>query len=184
MSRDRLIRRQRRKAQDKAQDSSENSKIVRIVLTGGPCGGKSSCLNQLVKRLQEQRYNVYVAPEMPTLMKQHCECPYPFKPNPTVSDAMHALSWESNKMQLQADMEDALYDVARTSGERTVILCDRGLPDSAAYVSEDAFQTILDDHDWLLDKLMARYSKYAAAPLDAQTQDRTSLLLRACACRR
>merc|ERR1712185_733716 len=61
-------------------------------------------------------------------------------------------------MQLQADMEDALYDVARSSGERSVILCDRGLPDSAAYVSEDAFQTILDDHDWLLDKLMARYS--------------------------
>ena len=148
--RDRL-RRQRRKTESGDQ-------IVRIVLTGGPCGGKSSCLTQLVKRLQEQRYNVYVAPEMPTMLKQHCECPYPFKPNPTVADAMHALSWESNKMQLQADMEDALYDVARSSGERTVILCDRGLPDSAAYVSEDAFQTILDDHDWLLDKLMARYS--------------------------
>ena len=98
----------------------------------------------------EQRFNVYVAPEMPTLLKRDCECPYPFTPEPTVADAMHALSWESNKMQLQADMEDALYDLARSSGQRTVILCDRGLPDSAAYVSEDTFQTILDDHDWLL----------------------------------
>lgn len=150
--RERLMRRHHRE-KAKSEDA-----IHRIVLTGGPCGGKSSCLNQLVKRLQEQRYNVYVAPEMPTLLKQHCECPYPFKPNPTIADTMHALSWESNKMQLQADMEDALYDLARSSGEKTVILCDRGLPDSAAYVSEDAFQTILDDHDWMSDKLMARYS--------------------------
>ena len=81
--------------------------VFTVVLTGGPCGGKSSCLNQLVKRLQEQGLNVYVAPEMPTLLKQHCECPFPFTPNPTLEDTMHCLTWESNKMQLQADMEDA-----------------------------------------------------------------------------
>ena len=60
--------------------------VTRIVLTGGPCGGKSTCLNQLVKRLQEHQYQVLVAPEMPTLLKQLCDCPFPFAPNPTVKD--------------------------------------------------------------------------------------------------
>jgi hypothetical protein len=67
------------------------------------------------------------------------------------------LCWEGNKMRLQLDVEDALSDVARSSGRKTVIICDRGLPDSAAYVSEDDFQSILDEHDWMLDRLMARY---------------------------
>ena len=60
-----------------------------IALTGGPCGGKSTCLNQLVKRLQEHQFNVLIAPEMPTLLKQMCECPFPFVPNASASDALH-----------------------------------------------------------------------------------------------
>ena len=61
-------------------------------------------------------------------------------------------------MRLQLDLEDALCEIARSSGRKTVVICDRGLPDSAAYVTEDDFQSILDEHDWLLDRLMARYS--------------------------
>ena len=136
--------------------NAEVADVTRIVLTGGPCGGKSSCLNQLVHRLQEHGYEVFVAPEMPTLLKYQCGCAFPFVPSPTPHDEAHQLKWEACKMQLQMDMEDALTEVATSSGKRSVVICDRGMPDSAAYVSEEAFAMILDDRDWLLDKLMAR----------------------------
>ena len=133
-------------------------RVTKIALTGGPCGGKSSCLNQVMKRLQEQGYMVFVAPEMPTMLKQHCECPFPFVPDASVADSAHMLCWEGNKMRMQQELEDSLHDIAASSGKKTVIICDRGLPDSAAYTSEHEFQTILEEHDWILDKLMNRYS--------------------------
>ena len=119
-------------------------RVTKIALTGGPCGGKSSCLNQVMKRLQEQGYMVFVAPEMPTMLKPHCECPFPFVPDASVADSAHMLCWEGNKMRMQQELEDSLHDIAASSGKKTVIICDRGLPDSAAYTSEHEFQTILD----------------------------------------
>ena len=80
------------------------SNVHMIALTGGPCGGKSTCLNQLVKRLQEHQFNVLIAPEMPTLLKQMCECPFPFVPNAWPSDSLHMLCWEGNRVRLQLDL--------------------------------------------------------------------------------
>ena len=77
-------------------------RVTKIALTGGPCGGKSSCLNQVMKRLQEQGYMVFVAPEMPTMLKQHCECPFPFVPDASVADSAHMLCWEGNKMRMRS----------------------------------------------------------------------------------
>ena len=129
-----------------------------ICLTGGPCGGKSSCLTQLVKELAYKDFQVFVAPEMPTLMQTECLCEFPFVPNATVEQVAHMNCWEGNKMQLQENMEDALHQIAVSSGKRTIIICDRGVPDSAAYVDENHFQDILDHRNWNQDKLFDRYS--------------------------
>lgn len=64
-------------------------------------------------------------------------CPFPWVPSPTAAQVRHQLVWEANKMQLQIDLEDALMEVAQSSGKPTVILCDRGVPDSAAYVDDN-----------------------------------------------
>ena len=151
-------------------------RVTKIALTGGPCGGKSSCLNQVMKRLQEQGYMVFVAPEMPTMLKQHCECPFPFVPDASVADSAHMLCWEGNKMRMQQELEDSLHDIAASSGKKTVIICDRGLPDSAAYTSEHEFQTILEEHDWILDKLMNRYSSSFTSSLRRSTRPCTRKL--------
>ena len=42
----------------------KNCLVFRVVLTGGPCGGKSSSLSHLTKELTKLGYNVYCAPEV------------------------------------------------------------------------------------------------------------------------
>jgi hypothetical protein len=42
--------------------------VYTIVLTGGPCGGKSTALATLTKHLRAQGYEVYSIPEVPTLV--------------------------------------------------------------------------------------------------------------------
>ena len=46
--------------------SKEEQKIYQIVLTGGPCSGKTSALNRL-KILFEKNFIVYRVPELATL---------------------------------------------------------------------------------------------------------------------
>lgn len=134
--------------------SDGDKEIYTVVLTGGPCGGKSSCLQYLSKRLRED-YNiqVFVVPEMPTLFKSTCECPFPFR-----ESKRHQMNWEGNKMHMKLEFEEAFKKIAQSSSAKTtVILCDRGVPDSAAYCGEDEFQDILDRYNWSLDKLYSRY---------------------------
>ena len=42
--------------------------VYKIVLTGGPCGGKSTALSQLSTRLKSLGYDVYLVPEVATMI--------------------------------------------------------------------------------------------------------------------
>ena len=94
-----------------------------------------------------------MAPELPTLFKNVCECPFPFR-----ASKRHQLTWEGTKMRMKLEFEEAFKKIAQSSkAKTTVILCDRGVPDSAAYCDEAAFQDILDSYNWSRDKLYSRY---------------------------
>ena len=61
-------------------------------------------------------------------------------------------------MRMKLEFEEAFKKIAQSSkAKATVILCDRGVPDSAAYCDEAAFQDILDRYNWSRDKLYSRY---------------------------
>jgi hypothetical protein len=51
-------------------------------------------------------------------------------------------------MKIQMNLEDTFTDMARNEGAPAVVLCDRGLMDGSAYISEDAWQTVLDESGW------------------------------------
>jgi hypothetical protein len=48
--------------------SSQPAQVYRVVLTGGPCGGKTSSLSVLRDRLQSQGWLVYSVPEAATTL--------------------------------------------------------------------------------------------------------------------
>lgn len=43
------------------------NKITKIVLTGGPCGGKTSALNQIIEHFTALGYQVFAVPEIATI---------------------------------------------------------------------------------------------------------------------
>ena len=55
----------RRRKSNSTDSAREN--CFTLVLTGGPCGGKTSCLRVLTKALTARGYNVFCAPEVPTI---------------------------------------------------------------------------------------------------------------------
>lgn len=120
-----------------------SNKIHRIVLTGGPCGGKTTAMSSITDRLRSLGYNVYVVPEAATLFILGGVC---------LNDPN-----DYRRMQIQGTMmkaiihlEDSFHEMAKASDRPAVILYDRGIMDSKAFTSEHMWQALLDENNWSL----------------------------------
>lgn len=108
------------------------AEIVKIVLTGGPCAGKTAALSCLTGQLASYGAEVFPVEEQATaLMRQGCT------PARMGSLAFHRRLFRSQLAEEEKAMENARHSAAR----KAVVLCDRGLLDSRAYVSQAEFKT-------------------------------------------
>jgi predicted ATPase/CYTH domain-containing protein len=113
----------------------------RVVLTGGPCGGKTTSLAVLSQHLHSLGFTVLMCPEVPTLM---------ILGGVSYRDigASVLFQLESALLRLQMSVEDAFLESARASAEKSVVIFDRGTMDVSAYVPDPMWQAMLDDQGW------------------------------------
>ena len=121
--------------------SRENKMPFRIVITGGPCGGKTTCMSRLVEEFTARGFRVYVIPEVPSILLGAGV-------DLGALDRDGFLSFERNLIGLQLSMEETFIDLGRRSSEPCIILCDRGTMDPSAYVDATMWQAILDSEGW------------------------------------
>jgi hypothetical protein len=102
--------------------------VPKVVLTGGPCAGKTHCLRAIRALFAEQ---VVTLPESATLL---LESGVP----PPGHQRIHSLqeewvrSFQSTIVAVQQTLEETCARLARSCGAR-LIVCDRGVLDGAAY---------------------------------------------------
>ena len=128
----------------------EGSHIYQIVLTGGPCGGKSTAMTRLSSRLNEIGYQALVLPEIPTLFNQ---CGAIFNPEMAKEEL---LTYEASVIKAQMSLEENFMQIAKVSKKPTVILCDRGTVDVRAYLNNEDWKLLLDMEGWNLSSLRDR----------------------------
>jgi predicted ATPase len=121
------------------QESEQLSRVVRVVLTGGPCGGKSSCLSHLMRTACVDGYDVLVVPEVATLLFNggvqlpRCEA--------------DVVNFQSQLMRVQLASERAFTSIAERTGRPTIIVMDRGLLDGKGYVeTPDMWAKVIARH--------------------------------------
>lgn len=125
---------------------------MRVVLTGGPCGGKSTALSQVAERMHDLGVRVFMLPEASTMLFT-AGCPFPMGAS---LSAMNA--WEAGKLRLQEALEDEFTKLALADDKPTLMLCDRGMQDSKGYCANtDDWYSLLEDNDWTEEKLLHRY---------------------------
>src|SRR3989338_1601793 len=101
--------------------------VKKLVLTGGPCAGKSLCLSFLEQNLRDRGWHVLVAPEIPTMLMQHG-----VHPNMLSTFQEHVLA-------MQVAFEKELSRAAEMlPGEKVVIIYDRGIMDQKVYLPKYA----------------------------------------------
>jgi CYTH domain-containing protein/predicted ATPase len=121
----------------------------RIVLTGGPCGGKTTALAQIAERLQSTGFRTYVTSEAATILIKGGG-------SPVGMSLEQLINFQAHVLKLSIAQEDAFLDLAHAGGQRAVVICDRGTMDSAGYLPPPVWQALLDEQGWTVTRLRDR----------------------------
>lgn len=112
--------------------------IKRIVLTGGPCAGKTTALVKVIEHFSSLGYKVFTIPEVPTMFTQAGM-------NYLTSNKAFFFEGEKATLQTQLHLEDCFYKMAQTLEQPVLIVCDRGVMDISAYLTSEDWQKIIGE---------------------------------------
>lgn len=139
---------------DSGNESPYTTKIASIVLTGGPCGGKTTAMSIVTEYLRERGYIVYTVPEVPTILFTNGAS----YPGEDISRRKELLTLETTILTLQLTMEESFKAIANSTGKKCVILCDRGVLDCKAYMPPDVWLEVLKIMQTDAETLLSRYA--------------------------
>lgn len=128
------------------------SKITKIVLTGGPCAGKTTALQRIEKEFTEKGYKVFIIGESATELLNSGARPFGVLSIPTYQFQKGILGYQLYK--------EAMYEgFAATLPEdtRCLLVCDRGALDNKAYIEKEGFEQILKEMSLKEIDLLTRY---------------------------
>jgi hypothetical protein len=94
---------------------SAQSIIHKIVLTGGPCGGKTTAQSLISERLLAMGYAVYRVPEVATLTIMSGA-------NPSQMKRAQFVTFEENLLKLQIAMEDSFEVLAQSNDKTSTVI--------------------------------------------------------------
>lgn len=128
--------------------STTQTNIWKIVITGGPCAGKSSALSSVKEHFQNKGWLVVTINETATELissgfrRENC------------SD----MQFQIRVMQLQLAKERTFEEgVSELGFEKVLIVCDRGILDNRAYVPQDVYEQVLSINGITHEQAKARY---------------------------
>ncbi|MBQ6455600.1 MAG: AAA family ATPase [Mogibacterium sp.] len=116
----------------------ENSvEITKIVITGGPCAGKTTAMSWIEKEFggKGRGYTVLFVPETATELITGGVAPWTCGSN---------LDYQKCQVRLQKEKEAVFEQAARTMpAEKVLIVCDRGVLDNKAYMNQAEFDAVM-----------------------------------------
>ena len=111
------------------------SDIKRIVLTGGPCAGKTTALVRIIEHFSSLGFKVFTIPEVPTLFTQAGM-------NYLTKNQSFFYEGEKATLEIQLALEDKFLRMAEQCQTPSVIVCDRGAMDISAYMTPETWDDI------------------------------------------
>lgn len=133
---------------------------VKIVLTGGPAGGKSKGLKRIkeCQEILELGWDVVTTPESATIIIPCGFSPPKFLKLP---DRKKYLEMQKLIFNTHLFLEDSIKDTAKeVFGELVLMTHDRGIPDIKCYNTEEEYQNFL--HSRKMFEIEARDGRYDA----------------------
>lgn len=113
------------------REGEADMEISKIVITGGPCAGKSTAMSWIQNAFSKMGYAVLFVPETATELITGGVAPWTCGTN---------ADYQKCQLKLQLEKEKVFEQAARTMDtEKVLIVCDRGALDNKAYMNETEF---------------------------------------------
>ena len=126
------------------------NQIKKIVLTGGPCAGKTTAMVKVIEHFSSLGYKVFTIPEVPTMFTQAGM-------NYLTSNKDFFFEGEKATFQTQINLEDSFQRMAETLQQPAIIVCDRGTMDISTYLTPDFWNRIISEEGYTNSQLRDRY---------------------------
>lgn len=125
--------------------------VKKVVLTGGPCAGKSTAISKITKRFSERGFIVLVASETATEIINMGIRPFG-------DNKIDSYEFQRFIFHKQLAKEKLIDDYIKLNPYKDIlVIYDRGLIDNAAYMSNDEFDRILLEFNLTKKDLFTRY---------------------------
>ncbi len=121
------------------EDKKNKQKLTKIVLTGGPCAGKTTAMNWIQNNFVKQGYKVIFIPETATELITSGFAPWDTRTNVDFQDIL---------LKLQLEKERLFEEAAKKlPNDKILLVCDRGIMDNKAYMSKKEFNNLLKNNN-------------------------------------
>ena len=118
-----------------AQINKNSVNIYKIVLTGGPCAGKTTALSWINNYFSKRGYTVLNVGETATELITGGVAPWTCSSN---------FVYQEFQIRLQKEKEHIYEEASKTMDtDKVLIVCDRGMLDNKAYMSEIEFRRVM-----------------------------------------
>lgn len=123
--------------QDLINEKNVKPNINMIVITGGPCAGKSTALSWIQNEFTQKGYHVIFINEAATELINN---------GISFNTCKDKVVFQEALMKMQREREEIYLNAAtKMPYEKILIVCDRGILDSKAFLSELEFQYLMKE---------------------------------------
>ncbi len=112
------------------------AEIAKIVVTGGPCAGKTTAMSWIQNAFTQKGYTVLFVPETATELITGGVAPWTCRTNSAFQKCLLQLQLEKEKVFEQA--------AGAMDAQKVLIVCDRGALDNRAYMDGLEFAQVLE----------------------------------------
>ena len=127
--------------------------ILKIVITGGPCAGKTTALEKIAEFLRGEGYSVIFCHETATELITDGVRPFG-----NDNDRLPLFDFQRLILDCQLADEDIRIDAAKHApNNKVAILFDRGILDNRAYITYEQFQELIDKKGMTEEEILERY---------------------------
>lgn len=114
-----------------------NRRVYKLVLTGGPCGGKTTGQAKLATFFENLGWKVFRVPETATVLMSG-GIAFGELNNEQVFD------FQENLIKTMIALEDTYFTMAAKSDQNCLVICDRGLMDASAFIDRPEWMDLLN----------------------------------------
>lgn len=116
-------------------------RMYKVVLTGGPCGGKTTGQSRLCTFFENMGWKVFRVPETANVL---------LSGGIKFSDlsAEEAFKFQENLLKTMLQIENTFFALGDSCSRDCLIICDRGAMDASAFISKEKWEAMMAENGW------------------------------------